>query len=242
VKYWIVAAVFALPLLLSATSLRSQGVPWYEARRDPTGLAPDPATTREAVIQVYAARAVAWRGIFAVHTWISVKPTGADHFTRYEVIGFGVQHGLPAIRVDRAGPDNYWFGNKPDLILDRRGEGVDQMIEKVRAAVGSYPWPNEYRTWPGPNSNTFLGWIAREVPELRLNLPSTAIGKDYLGVSPVALSPSGTGVQFSLLGVAGGILALDEGVEVNLLGLVVGLDFKAPALKLPGLGRIGVDP
>src|SRR5436190_19627919 len=100
-KYWLVAAVFTLPLLLSATTLRSQGVPWYDARRDPTGLAPDPATTREAVIQVYAARAVAWRGILAVHTWISVKPTGAERFTRYEVIGFGVENGLPAIRVDR---------------------------------------------------------------------------------------------------------------------------------------------
>jgi hypothetical protein len=32
------------------------GVPWYEARCDPTGLAPDPVTTQEAVIQVYAAR------------------------------------------------------------------------------------------------------------------------------------------------------------------------------------------
>jgi hypothetical protein len=241
-KYWLLASLFAVPLCLSAATLRSEGVPWYDARRDPTGLAPDPATTQEAVIQVYAARAVSWRGIFAVHTWISVKPTGAEHFTRYEVIGFGVQNGLPAIRVDRMGPDNYWFGNKPELILDRRGEGVDALIDKVRAAVATYPWPGEYRTWPGPNSNTFLGWIAREVPELRLVLPSTAIGKDYLGALPVGRAPSGTGVQFSLFGVAGAMLALDEGLEINLLGLVIGVDVKAPALKLPGLGRVGVQP
>jgi hypothetical protein len=31
------------------------GVPWHQARRDPTGLSPDPATTQEAVIQVFAA-------------------------------------------------------------------------------------------------------------------------------------------------------------------------------------------
>ena len=36
------------------------GVPWHQARRDPTGLSPDPATTQEAVIQVFAAPA--WRG------------------------------------------------------------------------------------------------------------------------------------------------------------------------------------
>jgi hypothetical protein len=30
--------------------------------------------TREAVVQVYSARAVSWRGWFGVHTWIAVKP------------------------------------------------------------------------------------------------------------------------------------------------------------------------
>jgi hypothetical protein len=35
-------------------------VPWHQARRDPTGLSPDPAVTQEAVIQVFAAAAVAW--------------------------------------------------------------------------------------------------------------------------------------------------------------------------------------
>ena len=64
-----------------------RGVPWYQARRDPTGLSPDPAATQEAVIQVFAAPAVSWRGIFSVHTWIAVKPTGAPRFTRYEVLG-----------------------------------------------------------------------------------------------------------------------------------------------------------
>ena len=96
--------VVVLPLLVSACVFgRDGGVPWYEARRDPSGLAPDPATTHEAVIQVYAARAVAWRGIFSVHTWIEVKPTDAPRFTRYEVLGFGVSDGAPAIRIDRTG-------------------------------------------------------------------------------------------------------------------------------------------
>ena len=49
------------------------GVPWHQARRDPTGLSPDPAATQEAVIQVFAAPAVSWRGIFSVHTWVVVK-------------------------------------------------------------------------------------------------------------------------------------------------------------------------
>jgi hypothetical protein len=68
--------LFLLPVLVSGRlPYGRDGVPWYEARRDPTRLAPDPATTPEAVIQVYAARAVSWRGVFSMHTWIGVKPS-----------------------------------------------------------------------------------------------------------------------------------------------------------------------
>jgi hypothetical protein len=47
---------------------------WATASRQSAGIAPDPALTREAVVQVYGARAFRWRGAFAVHTWIAVKP------------------------------------------------------------------------------------------------------------------------------------------------------------------------
>jgi hypothetical protein len=94
---------------------------------------------------VYAARSMSWRGIFAVHTWIVIKPTGAQRYTRYEVVGFGVANGAPAVRVDRMGPDNYWFGARPQIVLDRRGVGVDAMIDRIRRAVATYPYPHEYR-------------------------------------------------------------------------------------------------
>jgi hypothetical protein len=215
-------------------------VPWYQARRDPTGLAPDPATTPEAVIQVYAARAVRWRGVFAVHTWIAVKPSGAEKYTRWEVLGFGVKRGAPAVRIDRTGPDNYWFGAPPLLLLDRRGGDGDRLIERIREAVARYPYPNSYRAWPGPNSNTFTAHVARAVPELGLELPAHAIGKDFLpGGKVLARVPSGTGGQFSLYGLAGLLLAVREGVEVNILGFSLGIEFATPALKLPAVGRLG---
>ena len=135
-------------------------------------------------------------------------------------------------------PDNFWFGAEPELILDRRGPGVDALIAKVQKAVQDYPWPNDYVIWPGPNSNTFTAWIGRQVPELRLDLPPTAIGKDFMD-TPVGLSPSGTGVQLSLMGLFGGIVGLEEGIEFNLLGLSFGIDFNTPALRLPGIGRLG---
>ena len=217
------------------------GVPWRQARRDPTGLSPDPARTQEAVIQVFAAPAVSWRGIFSVHTWVAVKPTGAPRFTRYEVLGFGIADGAPAVRIDRMGPDNHWFGAWPEILLDRGGAGVDESIGQVCAAVANYPYPNTYRPWPGPNSNTFLVHIARQVPELEIHLPSSAVGKDFLpGGGLFAAAPSGSGFQVSLYGLIGILLAAREGLEVNLLGLSFGVDPVRPALKLPALGRFGM--
>jgi hypothetical protein len=66
---------------------------WRTASRQSAGLAPPATTTREAVVQVYAARAFSWRGVFAVHTWISIKPKGASEYTTYEVMGWHVFHG-----------------------------------------------------------------------------------------------------------------------------------------------------
>jgi len=61
---------------------------WWNASREPVDLAPDPATTPEAVVQVYGARSFSWRGHLGIHTWIAVKPTDAQAYTVYEVIGW----------------------------------------------------------------------------------------------------------------------------------------------------------
>jgi hypothetical protein len=239
-----VLAILALvPLWAACATLERAGQSWWELRRDSSGQAPDPATTPGAVVQVYAARAVGWRGVLAVHTWVALKRRDARAFTRYEVIGWGVDRGMPAVRVNRTGPDNYWFGARPDLLVDLRGEAVEPIAARVEAAVAAYPYQDSYRTYPGPNSNTFTAWVGREVPELGLHLPPTAIGKDYLpGGSPVARSPAGRGVQLSLFGLLGVLAGVDEGLEVNVLGLVFGVDVRDPALKLPFVGRVGTSP
>jgi len=116
---------------------------------------------------------------------------------------------------------------------------VDAIIERIEAAVKAYPYPGRYHVWPGPNSNTFTAFILRKVPELRVDLPPTAIGKDYLGWRSVNTTRSGTGGQASLFGVVGIAAGLEEGVEVNLLGFNFGIDPKSLSLKLPIVGRLG---
>jgi hypothetical protein len=43
----------------------------------------------------------------------------------------------------------------------------------------------------------------------------------------------------SLGGAFGVLVAVEEGIEINLLGAVFGVDFNPPAFKLPIVGRLG---
>jgi hypothetical protein len=215
------------------------GSDWRTASREPVGLAADPATTPEAVVQVYAARTISWRGYFGVHTWIAVKPSNADRYRVHEVIGYRLRRAGTVVVSREREPDGRWFGAHPELLRDVRGPGVDALITRIEAAVQRYPYTSSYHAWPGPNSNTFTAFVLREVPELRVDLPPTAIGKDYLGMIPVARTPSGTGGQVNLLGVAGIAAGWEEGIEVNVLGLTFGVDPRSLSIKLPLLGRLG---
>ena len=66
-------------------------------------------------------------------------------------------------------------------------------LARIEAAVASYPYADRYTAWPGPNSNSFVAHVLRAVPELKVDLPSTAIGKDYVEPYFVAGTPTGTG-------------------------------------------------
>ena len=202
------------------------------------GLAPDPQVETAAVVQVYAARAYRWRGVFAVHTWIAVKPEGASQFTRYEVTGWG-----RPLRVRKGQPDGRWVGNMPELLFDRRGDDAALLIPKIEAAIASYPYADhgDYTVWPGPNSNSFVANIARAVPEFDVTLPPNAVGKDHApGLISVIPTPSNTGWQLSFAGYAGLAVGKAEGLELHFLGQTLGIDFQRPALKFPALGRIGM--
>jgi len=152
---------------------------WRDASRESAGIAPDPLTTPEAVLQVYGADAWSWRGWFAIHTWIAAKRSGESAYTVYDVVGWRARGGNPVVRIARDAPDRYWYGATPQLIKEHRGAGVDDLIDAVDSAARAYPWKTTYKVFPGPNSNTFVAWIGLQVPQLGLELPFSAIGSGF---------------------------------------------------------------
>jgi hypothetical protein len=71
-------------------------------------------------------------------------------------------------------------------------------------------------------------------------LPPTALGKDFpFDRRWVGWTPSRTGIRVNLGGYLGLSVGWVEGLEINVLSAVAGIDLRRPALKLPGLGRLG---
>jgi len=143
-------------------------------------MAPDPSVFTEAVVQVYGADVWGFRGNFAIHTWVATKASNESDYTIHQVIGWRQRRGRPVLSISEGDPARPWYGSPAVLLHDVRGTDAETLVERIRQAVRDYPYPREYRMWPGPNSNSFVAWIGLEVPELGLELPAKAIGQSWM--------------------------------------------------------------
>jgi len=232
--------LFLLPLAISAVRYRlvGAGEGWRTADRSSAGLLPPAKAHPAAAVRIFAAPTVSWRGIFASHCWIVFKAADDSAYTRYDYTAWG-----DPIRVNGFEADGRWFGQVPLLVFAADGDAATALIPRMQAAIKAYAFRNQgdYRAWPGPNSNTFVTAVMDAVPEMRANLPPTAIGKDYpYDGHWLRRTPSGTGLRITLGGYAGLTLGWVEGIELNILSGVAGLDIRQPAVKLPGLGRLSL--
>ncbi len=236
----IIFALFLAPIIARAALYAVGNGPrsYRDADWSSTGALPPARQFEPARLVVFTGTTGGWKGVFAVHSWVVLKPKGARNWTRYDVVGWG-----NPLRTNGWPADGRWFGNMPVAIADVSGAEAERLIPKVEAAVRAYSYnrAGDYRIWPGPNSNSFTAAILRAVPELGVSLPPNAVGRDFRDSLYAGLTDSGTGVELNLRGFAGLKLAWAEGIEVNLLGLVAGLDLRHPGVKLPGFGRIGVE-
>lgn len=231
--------LFLLPVAARATLFAFEERPrsWRDADWSSTGSLPRASAFPEARVLVFSSRTGGWKGVVAVHSWIVVKRENAKDWTRYDVVGWG-----NPVRINGWAPDGRWYGTAPTIVADIKGNAAQALIPKIEATVQSYRFSNtgDYRVWPGPNSNTFVAAVLRAIPEIETTLPSNAIGRDFRPDPYLGWSDSGTGIEASLWGVLGVKVGWVEGFELNMLGLVAGLDLRRPALKLPAFGRLGL--
>lgn len=233
--------LFVAPIAVSAAlhfSRERASGNWQMADRSSARVLPAAIDKPDATVRIFAARTVRWRGIFAVHCWIVVKDRNDPRYSRYDYTAWG-----QPIRVNGFEADGRWFGQTPETVYAADGAEAEKLIPRIRAAIDAYEYRNlgDYRAWPGPNSNTFIAAILDAVPEMQTALPPTAVGKDFpYSRSWIGRTPSGTGFRATLGGYLTLTLGWIEGIEFSLLGGVAGIDIRRPALKLPGLGRIGM--
>jgi hypothetical protein len=239
---WFVLLFIILPVAIGAIKGYAAGWPasWRTADWSSSGVLPSATATPQATVMILAARTGRWKGIFAEHMSIVLKEEGAAEWSRYDVVGWG-----DPVRKNNYAADARWYGNVPRVIYRLEGEKAAALIPEIERAIGSYPFSRrgDYTVWPGPNSNSFVSTIVREVPGFDTELPATAIGKDWLGWAGVAPAPSKTGWTASLAGVLGVTLAFEEGLELHILGSTAGIDVNDIAIKLPALGKLSLlDP
>lgn len=174
--------------------------------------------------------------LVARHAWILANPGRGKDLLRYEYTGRGS-------RSTTTFPFSHFsYG---DIAIHGIIEPDEARMDEILACFDAEtPRYNEehpgYFPIPGPNSNTYVDRVLRRC-DVHVELPATAIGKDYLGPAGVSVTTGGTGVQLStwFFGVK---LGVTEGVEIHILGLAVGVDVWPPALIVPvNPGRIGFD-
>lgn len=237
---WFVVIAIVVPVTAGAVMAYARGWPegWRGANWSSSGLLPEAETVSEARVLIIAARTGRWKSIFAEHMALVVKPTGARHWTRYDVVGWG-----DPVRRDAYPADAYWYGNRPYVVYSLSGKEAEELIPRIENAIARYPYATRgsYTVWPGPNSNSFVAWVVRNTEGFSAELPPVAIGKDYLGPGlSFARAPSGTGYALSLGGYFGITVAIREGIELQLLGTSIGADPGDLAVMLPSLGKLSL--
>ena len=80
----LVFALFLVPLIARAAPYAAGSDPrsWRDADWSSAGLLPKASDYHPARVIIFTGKAGAWKGIFAVHSWVVFKPAGAKEWTR----------------------------------------------------------------------------------------------------------------------------------------------------------------
>ncbi len=146
--------------------------------------------------------------------------------------------GQPVRRNHRV-PDGRWYGNAPRIFAEASGAEAEAMIPAIRSAIAS-PLAQEWRVprMAMAELHKLHPPRARCRAGLEAAMPNTAIGAAYRSDGGLfGLTPSGTGIEFSVYGLAGSASAGRGGGDQSPLR-VFGIDIMRRA-QAAGMGQGG---
>ncbi len=228
----VILIIFLLgPMYVLLSGQVKLGQNWRTANRASSGALNPYGLQHQAAIVLLDAPAFNWRGMFSVHTWLATKVANSQQYTVYQVLGWNRWRRLPYVNVSFGAADHFWFGYRPEVVSLVTGKKAVKLIPNIRQAVRRYPYADRYWAWPGPNSNTFIGYILQQVPQLGMQMPYNALGRDF--------TPQFHWPDFSLWGIFGYHLSANS-FYINFLGLNLGLSWQPKGFIIPGLGFINL--
>ncbi len=226
--------VFIVPALAHAGLWMAQKRPssWSTADWSSANILPKRPSVSSSEIYIFAARTGGLKGAFATHSWIVTKQAGSSKYNRYDVVGWG-----SPVRKNLRAPDGKWYSNEPVIHHHLTGKQARKLIPIVEDKVSKYRWREygDYTVWPGPNSNTFVASILRQVPQLATTTPVTAVGRDYPADNQWVTYSDGV-LRVTIGGYAGFVIGKTIGLELNFLGLVAGFNPSDLSIKIPAFG------
>lgn len=129
------------------------------------------------IVQLRAAK-IPWIGYLAVHYWYGIiRPHQSDRWEVWQTPGLSVeswgylQKNLMPVTAG-VGNGNSW------LAAIWEGDRALKLAQIIETSPQHYPYCDQYRYFPGPNSNTYSQWILTQAG-LADRLSIKGIGRQY---------------------------------------------------------------
>lgn len=173
---------------------------------------------------------------FASHGYVDFREDVNSPWLRLEVVNQESGVVLSKITDEEVHAPTRW--KRPVRVVSQTNQKGKEIAAQILAYGKNYD-DSLYRPWPGPNSNTFMDGLLREVDGLSGVMEHNGVGKDFRWRAGPTAGGTGVEIQSPLLGAE---LGLKEGANLTFLGLTAGVGVWPPAVKLPFLPQVPFRP
>ena len=126
---------------------------------------------------------------YGIHLWFVINLKGKIHRIEFgKFNGSPHKDGVGVLKdflAHTTGMNRCFFRKNPrfsskveDFIEGHKNSNAFKLATFVLEQHEDYPLKNEYKLL-GPNSNSFVGWVLKQFPNIDMNISSRAVGLNY---------------------------------------------------------------